>query len=865
MNSIHARIGLLALLLAGAGLGSTRAAEGGARVSGELIALYDFEEASGTVIHDRAGVAPSLDLRIETPAGVRWQDGALVVESPASIASTVPAAKITDRVKRSAGITVEAWVKPGAEGQRGPARIVSLSSDTSQRNFTLGQNGARYDVRFRTAATTRNGNPSTASPDGSLKAALTHVVYTRDPSGAARLYLDGRRNASEKVAGALADWSADYRLLLANERTGDRPWLGELHLVAIYGRALAEEEVEQNFRAGARRTGAPAFETQIAPLLAKHCLECHGWKSKKGRLDLSRRDAAFAGGEGGKAIVPGKSAESLAWKAVESDEMPQNRPALSPREKALLREWIDAGAPWSGDAIERPAHGAGRPAGSAWLSRLTVPEYVETVRAAVGVDVAADARELLPPDLRADGFSNTAYNLNVDLPHVEAYAKLADLIVGRMDVAKFAARFTGRRELADDALRELISRMGRWVLRGPLEEREVAAFLRVAKAVSEAGGDFTEAAGYVLRAMLQSPRFLYRVERQRGDGSARPAGPYELASRLSYILWGGPPDEELLRAAEAGELSGREGVLAQARRMLRDPRAVERSVRFVEEWLDLGRLDHLRPDPKRFPKWDRRLATDMRVETVEFFKDVVWKRNRPLSELLNARFTYATPRLAAHYGLRPKGKGAPERYDLSSVPARGGLLTQGSVLTVGGDDASMVTRGLFVLHDLLRGHVGNPPPGLDTTPVPTQPGLSRRTIAEGRLANPACGGCHGKFEPFSFGLEKFDGVGAYHDVDEHGNKLRDDGEVRFPGEDRTVRYASSAELMNLLAASPRVRQTLTWKLAQFALGRPLAEADAPRLDEIHEAAQKDGGTYSAVMVAIVMSDLVRQVRTEAGR
>ena len=361
--------------------------------------------------------------------------------------------------------------------------------------------------------------------------------------------------------------------------------------------------------------------------------------------------------------------------------------------------------------------------------------------------------------------------------------------------------------------------------------------------------------------MLQSPRFIYRIENQRGDGAAWPVGDYELASRLSYIIWGGPPDEELLRAAEAGEFYDQSGIESQVLRMLQDPRAVDRSIQFISEFLNLDRLENLRPNPQRFPEWDPELADDMREETLAFFRDVVWEQNRPLSDLLNAQSTFVTPRLAEHYGLEFAGAGS-ERYDLSQVPGRGGLLTQGSVLTVGGDDASMVSRGLFILHDFLRGTVNDPPPCLDTTPVPTEPGLTQRGIAEARIANTSCGGCHAKFEPLAFGLEKFDGLGARHDQDEHGNELRDDGEILIPGAAEAAPYRSSAELMDLLAGSDRVRKTLTWKLTQFALGRPLVATDAPIVEQIHHNAQQEGGTYASLITAIVLSDLVQTTTTE---
>lgn len=213
-----------------------------------------------------------------------------------------------------------------------------------------------------------------------------------------------------------------------------------------------------------------------------------------------------------------------------------------------------------------------------------------------------------------------------------------------------------------------------------------------------------------------------------------------------------------MRAADSGELSERGKVEEQVRRMLNDSRTVERSLQFVSQWLDLERLDNLRPDSKKFPDWDAQLAADMRAETLAYFREVAWIQNRPLSDLLNAQFTFATPQLAKHYGFEPTGT-TISRYDVSKVPGRGGLLTQASVLTVGGDGASMVSRGLFVLHDLLRGTINAPPPCVNTTPPPTKAGLTQRGIAEARIADVNCGVCHVRFEPLAFGLEKFDGVG----------------------------------------------------------------------------------------------------------
>jgi hypothetical protein len=612
------------------------------------------------------------------------------------------------------------------------------------------------------------------------------------------------------------------------------------------------------------KANAKRFETQIAPLLAQHCLECHDALTKKGKLDLSHKATALAGGAGGPVLKPGKSAESRLWKRVESNEMPYKRTPLTADEKKLLKQWLDDGATWSLETIDPAVYAHGSGSQKVFVQRLTVPEYIETVKSTVGVDIAKEAREILPRDLRADGFSNTAYNLNVDLGHVEAYARLAEIAVARIDVKSLARKHSQSRELTDENLTKIIEPVGRRLLRGPLSKEEVAVYCGVSTSVAAAGGNFDDSIRAILEAMLQSPRFVYRIERQRGSGAAVPAGQYELASRLSYILWGGPPDDELLTAADKKSLN-REGVQSQARRMLKDRRAVRRSRQFVSEWLDLDRLDNLAPSRERFPHWNTNLAADMRGETLAFFEEVVWKQNRPLADLLNAKVTFVTPRLAKHYGLPPNKKAKGDeaiRYDLSSVPARGGLLTQGSVLTVGGDDASMVTRGLFVMNELLRGVVRDPPPCVDTTPVPSKPGLTQRAIAETRLANKSCTGCHAKFEPLSFALERFDGLGTYRQTDEHGNKLRDDGHIIFPLQEKSIAYKSSEELMDVLAKSDRVRETITWKVTQFALGRPLGAEDAPVIAKIHREAQKGGGTYSSLLTAIVTSDLVMTTRTE---
>lgn len=870
-------LGLLLILCPVQAAGSGRTTDG-------LQALYLFDSIDDGTIRDKSGTDPAVNLTIRNRDAVELVgdegDRSLRIKRPTLLQAAAGAKQLQESIRKSGELTAEVWLTPADTKQAGPARILTFSQNSGARNFTMGQEGDRYDVRLRTTKTSTNGIPSVATDSGTVQQKPTHVVYTfAQRTGTATIYINGRSVVAKKMGGNLNRWDTGFQFAIGDEVSGDRAWLGQLHLVAVYNRALSAAEARRNYDAGPAGKLSPAqlaarerqaaerhFETAIAPLLARHCLECHDSANHAGGLDLSKKVAAFKGSENGAVLVPSKSAESSLWASVESESMPLERPPLTADEKKLLQQWIDDGATWSLSEID-PAiylHGGGS---ERFVQRLTVDEYIETVRHTLGVDIAQEARERLPKDLRADGFSNTSYNLNVDLKHVNAYAQLADSIVRKMDVEQFVSRFSKRRRFTDDDMGEVIEKLGYHVLRGPLDDREVIGFRGITTAVAGAGGTFEEAISLVLQAMIQSPRFIYRIENQPASGTAAPVGQYELANRLSYILWGGPPDEALMQAAANRELHG-DDLLQHAERMLQHPRARQQSQRFASDWLNLNRLNNLQPNAKRFPTWNAKLADDMKAETLAYFDEVVWQQQQPMSALLDAQVTFATPQLAKFYGLPLDQQAAADqlhRIDLSKIDGRGGLLTQGSLLTIGGDNASMVTRGLLVMHEFLRGVVKDPPPCVDTTPVPTKPGLTQRAIAMSRIANANCGGCHGKFEPLAFGLEKFDGLGAYHEADEHGNKLRDDGELLIPGSAEPVKYNSSAELMKLLAASERVSQSFTWKIAQFALGRPLVAEDAAIVDKIHQQAKADGGTWHAILKAIVTSDLVTKSRTADAR
>jgi hypothetical protein len=228
-----------------------------ARVSAGLVAFYGFKEGKGGVVHDTSHSGAALDLKIENESAVKWTTKGLVIGAPTLVASTGAATKIAQACKTSNEVTVEAWVRPGTLTPSGKdGRIVALSADPMNQDFLLGQEELKgpprsYFMRLRTTATDLVGKPALATPDNTVALKLAHLVYTRSASGVATFFIDGVDVARTTGGGPMSNWNEGYRLAVGNELSNDRPWLGEIHLVAVYGRALGADEVKQNFKAGA--------------------------------------------------------------------------------------------------------------------------------------------------------------------------------------------------------------------------------------------------------------------------------------------------------------------------------------------------------------------------------------------------------------------------------------------------------------------------------------------------------------------------------------------------------------------------------------------------------------------------------------
>lgn len=222
------------------------------RIREGLLALYTFDSKTGDTVYDTSGVDVALDLTIEDVENVTWGEGTLTVDAETLIASSEAATKLHDNISDNKALTVEAWIASDNLNQSGPARIISLSENSRRRNFTLGQDDSQYNFRLRTTATGNNGSKvSLSTPTGAVETELTHVVYTwEETANVAKLYVDNVLASETEVDGRLTNWDEDFQFALSNELSGDRGWLGTFDLVAIYGQALDDSEVAQNYAAG---------------------------------------------------------------------------------------------------------------------------------------------------------------------------------------------------------------------------------------------------------------------------------------------------------------------------------------------------------------------------------------------------------------------------------------------------------------------------------------------------------------------------------------------------------------------------------------------------------------------------------------
>jgi hypothetical protein len=402
--------------------------------------------------------------------------------------------------------------------------------------------------------------------------------------------------------------------------------------------------------------------------------------------------------------------------------------------------------------------------------------------------------------------------------------------------------------------REIVSRLARRAYRRPVGEEDVAPLLGVYEA-GRRRGDFETGVRWAVEAVLVSPKFLFRVEREPAGavaGRAYPVSEVELASRLAFFLWSSGPDEELLGLAERGQLRAAGGLAGQVRRMLADTRARALVTNFGGQWLYVRNLRLQTPNATLFPEFDDNVREAMQRETELFLEDQI-RRDRPVGELLTANYTFVNERLARHYGLTGV-YGSHFRRVTWPDDRRAGLLGQGSILTVTSEAnrTSPVKRGKWLLENLLGAPPPPPPPNVPPLKENGEggPPTSVRARLEQHRRNPVCASCHAQMDPLGFALENFDAVGRWREMDaEAGTPIDASGEL---GDGR--RFGGPAEFRALLVARrAEFERTVVEKLLTYALGRGLEYADAPVVRAVLRQVGPQGARWSALLTALVES------------
>lgn len=476
------------------------------------------------------------------------------------------------------------------------------------------------------------------------------------------------------------------------------------------------------------------------------------------------------------------------------------------------------------------------------LRRLTIQQYSNSLVDLFGDDLVLPTS--LEPDTTLEGLASLGAAQAATSPlGVERYEAAAELVVSQyVDGSRYPCSPTGPSDAA--CARTFIETEGRRVMRRPLTNEETGRFTDLVLEVAGASGSFDTGAATALSAMLQSPHFLYRMEHTEGALEG-----FEIASRLSYFLWNGPPDERLLQAASSGELATKEGRRVQVERMEADPR-FQRGVRdFFTELFHLDGLTGLTKDPTVFPSANPELWESARQQTLTVLDDLIVQRDGDYRELLTSRRTWIDRRLAALYGVPAPSVDGFGWIELPESTGRVGLLGQASILALNAHptSSSATRRGKFIRGTLLCQFIPPPPADVDTS-IPeasNAPTLRDRLVVH--QEDPTCSGCHIPLDSVGLGLENFDGVGQWRD-EENYTPIDASGIVGQSA------FQDAASMGAALVEQEAFTTCITERLYGYGVGHPVVRGEEDVLGWLHDDFVANGHSIRHLMTAIAVSD-----------
>ncbi|HEX2880404.1 MAG TPA: DUF1592 domain-containing protein [Polyangiaceae bacterium] len=522
---------------------------------------------------------------------------------------------------------------------------------------------------------------------------------------------------------------------------------------------------------------------------------------------------------------------------------------------------VDAGEDAAVDAatgVEPLADGGLPDPGVVSLRRLNATQYNNTVRDLLATELQP-ANEF-PADDLLYGFDNIGSALSISTLLMEKYeqaaeALVADLFVRTEDDSYARVMVCDVSSEGDTCAQQILQQFARRAWRRPVTVEEMAPYV----ALLEESDTAEEGLRLALQGVLLSANFIFRIERDPDpqDPTPHPLSGPELASRLSYLLWNTMPDDALFAAAEQGELTSSAGLNSQLERLLSDAKVAAFVTEMSGLWLQARALPEQQRDAEVFPQWSSALRQAMRGETDSFLWEL-FRRDRPLAELLTADFVMLNEPIAALYGVEGITGNVFQRVELPSNGQRRGLLTQATFLTVTSHPqrTSAVLRGKWVLEQLLCAAPPPPPPEVNPNlDNPDFSGLSLRERLElHQQQGSGCTACHAWMDPIGLGLENYDAIGAFRSEDEYGAI---DASGELPGLP-PVPFEGALELSTLLVQDARFERCVTQQIATYGLGeRPTAQW----LDALVDQADDTGvRSLKGILRALVMSGAFRTRR-----
>jgi len=584
------------------------------------------------------------------------------------------------------------------------------------------------------------------------------------------------------------------------------------------------------------------FTDRVTPFIKDYCIQCH-----------QNRRPTQAGVNFSPALkAPGHAAFHDQWKRavarVKAHDMPpEGAPQPSDADRRMFADWI-----------AKLKYLSEKDPGRFVIRRLTKTEYGNTLHDLFGVEPSiADG---LPDEVSGEGYLNSLSPLQL-----EQYLMIADRVLDRIVAPEDApptavqtrlfgepaAPQTGSREAA----REVARSLARKAYRRPPTEAELDVLVEAFELGRQNDFGYEQSLHLMLKAVLVSPQFLFITPAGEVESSTGivPLDDYQLASRLSYLLWATMPDDELTALADSGSLHEPEILEAQVERLLQDRRSRALFDGFGAQWLGVGGLESQVFDPAVFPQMTAEMREAMYDEARLFFESIV-RENRSVINFVDADYTYLNGTLASIYGLEETVTGSEMRRVHLSDGNRGGVLGMPGVLAATSfpNRTSAVKRGVWVLEQVLGEHVPAAPPSvpaLEEQDQGTVASLSLRERTELHSTNPVCANCHQMLDPIGFGLENFDAIGRWRDRDGNGEAI--DAAGALPGGER---FSGPKELNAIIAGRiGDLARNLAEKLLAYALGRRLEGYDEIVVDELMHEIAADGYRMQTLISAVVAS------------